>query len=59
MLQNLVRQGRSRKEAKEVKLLQAIANQAAIAIGHTTLIEKTYEMREALAARKLMERAKG
>jgi phage regulator Rha-like protein len=40
-------------------LLQAIANQAAIAIWHTTLIEKFHEMREALAARKLMERAKG
>jgi GAF domain-containing protein len=44
---------------EEVKLLQAIANQAAIAIEHTTLIEKSYEMQEALAVRKLMERAKG
>jgi hypothetical protein len=40
-------------------LLQVIANQATMAIGHTTLIEKSHEMREALAARKLMERAKG
>ena len=39
-------------------MLQAIANQAAMAIGHTTLLEKTYEMREALAVRKLMERAR-
>src|SRR5437879_8180513 len=45
--------------SEEVKLLQAIANQAAIAIEHTTLVEKSYEMQEALAARKLMERAKG
>ena len=40
-------------------MLQAIANQAAIAIEHTTLTGKLHEMREALAARKLMERAKG
>jgi GAF domain-containing protein len=44
---------------EEVKLLQAIANQAAIAIEHTTLIEKSHEMQEALAVRKLMERARG
>ncbi len=45
--------------SEEVKLLQAIANQAAIAIEHTTLIEKSFEMQEALAVRKLLERAKG
>ena len=45
--------------SEEVKLLQAIANQAAIAIEHTTLVEKSHEMQEALAVRKLMERAKG
>jgi GAF domain-containing protein len=39
---------------EEVKLLQAIANQAAIAIEHTTLIEKSHEMQEVLAVRKLM-----
>src|SRR5574342_618410 len=44
---------------EEVKLLQAIANQAAIAIEHTTLMEKSFEMQEALAVRKLLERAKG
>ena len=44
---------------EEVKLLQAIANQAAVAIEHTTLVEKSHEMQEALAVRKLMERAKG
>jgi len=45
--------------SEEVKLLQVIANQAAIAIEHTTLIEKSHETQEALAVRKLMERAKG
>jgi signal transduction protein with GAF and PtsI domain len=45
--------------SEEVKLLQAIANQAAIAIEHTALIEKSHEMQEALAVRKIMERAKG
>lgn len=42
-----------------MKLLQATDNQAATAIEHTTLIEKSHEMRETLAGRKLMERAKG
>jgi AmiR/NasT family two-component response regulator len=45
--------------SEEVKLLQAIANQAAIAIEHTALVEKSFEMQEALTVRKLMERAKG
>jgi signal transduction protein with GAF and PtsI domain len=45
--------------ADEVKIMQAIANQAAIAIEHTTLMEKSFEMQEALAVRKLVERAKG
>ncbi len=45
--------------AEEVKVLQAIANQAAIAIEHATLQEKSFEMQEALAVRKLVERAKG
>jgi len=44
---------------EEVRLMQAIANQAAIAIEHATLIEKSFEMQEALAVRKLLERAKG
>ena len=30
--------------SEEVKLLQAIANQAVVAIEHTTLIEKSHEM---------------
>jgi signal transduction protein with GAF and PtsI domain len=45
--------------AEEVKVLQTIANQAAIAIEHATLQEKSFEMQEALAVRKLVERAKG
>ncbi len=44
---------------EEIKVMQAIANQAAIAIQHTTLVEKSFEMQEALAVRKLVERAKG
>ncbi|HSL05355.1 MAG TPA: GAF domain-containing protein [Nitrospiraceae bacterium] len=42
--------------SEEVKLLQAIANQAAIAIEHTTLIEKSHEMQEAMAVRRLIQR---
>jgi GAF domain-containing protein len=41
------------------ELLQAIANQAAIAIENTKLLEKSFEMQEALEVRKLVERAKG
>lgn len=44
---------------EEVKVLQTISNQAAIAIEHATLQEKSFEMQEALAVRKLVERAKG
>ncbi len=44
---------------EETKILQAIANQAAIAIEHTTLLDKSFEMQEALAVRKVVERAKG
>jgi signal transduction protein with GAF and PtsI domain len=44
---------------EEVKLMQAIANQAAIAMEHTSLLEKSFEMQEALAVRKLVEQAKG
>lgn len=45
--------------SKEVKVLQAIANQAAIAIEHTTMLEKSFEMQEKLDVRKLLGRAKG
>jgi signal transduction protein with GAF and PtsI domain len=44
---------------EETKTLQAIANQAAVAIEHTRLLEKSFEMQEALEVRKQVERAKG
>jgi GAF domain-containing protein len=44
---------------EEIKVLQSIANQAAIAIENTKLLEKSFEMQEALEVRKLVERAKG
>ncbi|MFO0774094.1 MAG: GAF and ANTAR domain-containing protein [Nitrospiraceae bacterium] len=44
---------------EETRILQAIANQAAIAIEHTTLLDRSFEMQEALAVRKVVERAKG
>jgi signal transduction protein with GAF and PtsI domain len=44
---------------EEIKVLQAVANQAAITIENTSLMEKSFEMQEALEVRKLVERAKG
>ena len=44
---------------EEIKTLQAIANQSAVAIEHTRLMEKSFEMQEALEVRKQVERAKG
>jgi signal transduction protein with GAF and PtsI domain len=44
---------------EEINILQAIANQAAIAIENTRLSEKSFEMQEALEVRKMVERAKG
>ena len=44
---------------EEIKTLQAIANQSAVAIEHTRLLEKSFEMQEALEVRKQVERAKG
>jgi GAF domain-containing protein len=43
----------------ETQMLQAVANQAAIAIENTKLMEETIAAREALEMRKLVERAKG
>jgi signal transduction protein with GAF and PtsI domain len=43
----------------EIGLLEAIANQAAVAIENTRLVETTVQMREALELRKVVERAKG
>ena len=45
--------------AEEIQLVQAVANQAAIAIEHTRAIEKAVEAQEALETRKIIERAKG
>ncbi|MBI3610671.1 MAG: GAF and ANTAR domain-containing protein [Nitrospirae bacterium] len=44
---------------EEVKILQAVANQAAVAIENTKLIRRSNEMQEALENRKVVERAKG
>lgn len=43
----------------EVQLLQAVANQSAVAIEHTRAIEKALAAEEALETRKVIERAKG
>ena len=44
---------------EEIQLVQAVANQAAVAIEHTRAIEKAVAAEEALETRKLIERAKG
>ncbi len=44
---------------EDVQLLQAVANQAAVAIDHTRALEKAIEAQEALETRKVIERAKG
>ncbi|MEO6666930.1 MAG: GAF domain-containing protein, partial [Nitrospiria bacterium] len=43
----------------EIDLLQAIANQAAVAIDNTRLVQETAQMHDALELRKLVEKAKG
>lgn len=43
----------------ELKVLQIVANQAAIAIENTKLVDRAVEMEEALKTRKAVERAKG
>lgn len=43
----------------EIRVLSTIANQAATAIEHTRLLEEAVTAREALQARKVIERAKG
>jgi signal transduction protein with GAF and PtsI domain len=45
--------------SEETQLLQAVANQAAIAIQHTRAVEQALEAQEALETRKQIERAKG
>lgn len=44
---------------EEIKILQAVANQAAVAMENTKLLDKTAAMEEALQMRKSVERAKG
>ena len=44
---------------EEIHILQAVANQAAVAIENTKLARRSDEMREALESRKVVERAKG
>ncbi len=43
----------------EIQLVQAVSNQAAVAIEHTRAIEKAIAAEEALETRKVIERAKG
>jgi signal transduction protein with GAF and PtsI domain len=43
----------------EIELLQAVANQAAVAIDHTRAMEQAVAAQEALETRKMVERAKG
>lgn len=43
----------------DIRVTQAIANQAAVAIENTKLLDKTVEMEQALEARKVVEKAKG
>ena len=44
---------------EEIDILQAVANQAAVAIENTHLSEEILAAKEALESRKLVERAKG
>ncbi len=44
---------------EEVHLVQAVANQAGLAIEHTRTLEKALAAEEALESRKIIERAKG
>jgi len=44
---------------EEINVLQMVANQAAIAVENTKLMEETLKAKEALETRKLIERAKG
>lgn len=46
-------------EQEEIDVLQIVANQAAVAIENTKLMEEAIKSKEALETRKLVERAKG
>ncbi len=44
---------------EEIDILQMVANQAAVAVENTKLMEETLRVKEALETRKMVERAKG
>lgn len=44
---------------EEINVLQMVANQAAVAVENTKLVEETVQAKEALETRKIIERAKG
>jgi signal transduction protein with GAF and PtsI domain len=44
---------------EEINVLQMVANQAAVAVENTTLMQEALKAKEALETRKLIERAKG
>lgn len=44
---------------EEINVLQMVANQAAVAVENTKLMEEAFKAKEALETRKLIERAKG
>ncbi|MDP8212803.1 MAG: GAF domain-containing protein [Candidatus Zapsychrus exili] len=44
---------------EEIDILQMVANQAAVAVENTKLMEETLKAKEALETRKIVERAKG
>jgi len=46
-------------DEEEIEVLQLVANQAAVAVENTKLMEETLRAKEALETRKLVERAKG
>jgi GAF domain-containing protein len=45
--------------SEEIRVIQTVTNQAAVAIQNTRLIRETLQMKEALETRKVIERAKG
>jgi AmiR/NasT family two-component response regulator len=48
-----------RFKKEEIDILQAVANQAAVAIENTNLSQEILSAKEALESRKIIERAKG
>lgn len=56
---NIYTSEKHRFTREEIKTLQTIANQAAVAIEHTKLMEDLLKMKDALDTRKAVERAKG